>query len=186
LIIQIKVARGQEGKGARRQFSKPLCPFVGEATCQNKGRNQMNKKGFTIIELMIIVTIVCILAGIATGMYLHFRSSVKVSEAYVNISKIRSGEEVYRAEHDVYIPCGASPPGGGTDSTPDPWVDANGGFKAIGFEPNGPVRYQYEVTTAGVTFVAVATGDVDEDGVQVTLTVTESQPEIVKVPAGEL
>ena len=146
----------------------------------------MKKKGFTIIELMIIVTIVSILVGIATGMYLHFRPYAKVSEAYVNIAKIRAAEEVYRAENDVYISCAASPPNGGTDSEPDPWVDVSGGFATIGFEPSGPVRYQYEVTATGITYIATATGDIDENDIQVTLTVTENRTKIVKMPEGEL
>lgn len=146
----------------------------------------MKKEGFTLIELMIVIAIVGTLAGISTAMYLHFRPYVKVSEAYINLGKIRAAEETYRAEHDFYISCLASPPGGGTDAAPDTWDDAGGGFSTVGFAPSGPVRFQYEVIAAGTTYIATAIGDLDEDEIQATITVTDSQPKPVKTPAGEL
>ena len=151
-----------------------------------KNRKQ-NKKGFAIIELMIVVMILSILIGIATAIYSYFRQYSRVSEAYINLAKIRACEETYRAENDVYLPCAASPPGGGTDSAPDSWFDVSGGFTAIGFEPNGPVRYQYEVIAANTTYTATATGDLNENDIQVVFSVTDSQPHQVKTtPPGEL
>jgi len=147
----------------------------------------MKEKGYTIIEMLIVVAILSILVGTSTAIYLYFHQYSRVSEAYINLSNIRTAEETYRAEHDTYISCAASPPSGGTDSKPDTWVDANGGFTEIGFAPNGPVRYQYEVTATTTTYTATATGDINENDIQVIFSVTSSQPKQVKTaPPGEL
>jgi prepilin-type N-terminal cleavage/methylation domain-containing protein len=142
--------------------------------------------GFTLVELMIVVAIVAILAAIAIPSYLRFQSKAKTAEATNNLGAIRAAEETYRAENDTYLACTASPAGGGTDAVADAWADA-GGFTAIGFVPDGDVRYQYAVAVpTATTYTATATGDLDADGTQAVYTVTESQPKATLAPAGAL
>jgi prepilin-type N-terminal cleavage/methylation domain-containing protein len=142
--------------------------------------------GFTLVELMIVVAIVAILAAIAIPSYLRFQSKAKTAEATNNLGAIRAAEETYRAENDTYLACTASPAGGGVNATPVAWVDA-GGFTAIGFVPDGDVRYLYAVAVpSATTYTATATGDLDADGVAAVYTVTESQPKATLAPAGAL
>ena len=100
------------------------------------------------------------------------------SEALSNLVGIRTGQEAHRVEYDVYLECKPSPPGGGNDSTVDPWVDA-GGFRGIGFEPNGSVRYQYAVTVSedGKSFTATAVSDLDDNGIKATYTISNTSPD---------
>ena len=127
-------------------------------------------KGFTLIELMIVVAIIAILAAIAIPNYLRYAMKSKTAEATTNLGAIRTGETAYYAENDVYKSCRATPDAGGTDVTPDEWglpVDVTGvlEFADIGFEPDGWVRYQYFASDDGgtpATFTATATGDLDE------------------------
>jgi type IV pilus assembly protein PilA len=128
-----------------------------------------SSKGFSLIELMIVVAIIAILAAIAIPSFLRFQMKSKTSEATANLGAIRTCEESYRAENDVYIDQGGlagAPAGGGTDATPDLWLAADLlSFQDIGYAPDGPTRYLYQVTgAAGTVFVATATGDLDEDG----------------------
>jgi len=146
----------------------------------------MNTKGFTLIYLLIVVTIIGILFAISTNIYLRFRFKANVAEAIKSLATIRGLEEVYRAEHDTYIACDPSPPAGGTDAKPDAWIDA-GGFDLLGFAPDGPVRYQYAVYGATQkTYTATATGDMDENGTPVIYSVTESQSQAQAILPGEL
>jgi prepilin-type N-terminal cleavage/methylation domain-containing protein len=57
-----------------------------------------SKKGFTLIELMIVVAIIGILAAIAIPNFLRFQLKSKSSEGKVNIAAIRTAEESYLAE----------------------------------------------------------------------------------------
>ncbi len=126
--------------------------------------------GFSLVELMIVVAIMAILAAIAIPSFMKFSIKSKTSEATSNLAGIRTCQESYKAENDVYYNCAASPAGGGTDSVPDVWVDAGivgtDAFSDVGFAPDGNVRYIYQVQGAGaVGFISTAISDLDDDGI---------------------
>ncbi len=61
------------------------------------------KKGFTLIELMIVVAIIGILAAIAIPNFLKYQAKSKQSEAKTNLGAIGTSAEAWRAEHDTYV-----------------------------------------------------------------------------------
>ncbi|MFH1689689.1 MAG: prepilin-type N-terminal cleavage/methylation domain-containing protein [Candidatus Eisenbacteria bacterium] len=61
-----------------------------------------NRKGFTLVELMVVVIIVLVLAGIAVPVYIHYIQEGKKSEAYAVIDSIVSGALVYFQKHNTY------------------------------------------------------------------------------------
>ncbi len=88
-----------------------------------------NQRGFTLIELMIVVAIVGILAAIAIPNYLTYQARTRQSEARVNLGAIFSGQVAFFANN-------ASPDYGTT-------------FLAIGWRPNGNTRYTYVLAGGG-------------------------------------
>ena len=107
------------------------------------------------------------------------------NEAKENLVLIKDALEANKAAtpKGKYISCKSSPENGGTDAIADPWVDA-GGFTDIGFTPSADVRYKYEVVAdkAGKTYKAMATGDLNENGIPVVFTITNANPEPTKSP----
>lgn len=106
------------------------------------------------------------------------------NEAKDNLALIRDALEAYKEANRKYISCMASPAEGGTGAVAVSWVDA-GGFTDIGFMPStDSVRYKYEVVAdrAGKTYKAMATGDLNENGIPVVFTITNANPEPVKSP----
>ena len=92
-------------------------------------KNMRNsQKGFTLIELMIVVAIIGILAAIAIPNFMNYQCKAKQSEAKSSLGNIRSMQEAYFAEWDTYSAIGP-----------------------IGFETKGTPRYSYSVTTANTT-----------------------------------
>ena len=61
-----------------------------------------NHKGFTLVELMVVVIIVLVLAGIAVPVYIHYIQEGKKSEAYATIDAIVSGGLVYFQKNSTF------------------------------------------------------------------------------------
>ena len=60
------------------------------------------KKGFTLIELMIVVAIIGILAAIAIPNFLRFQAKSRQSEAKTNLGGIFTAQTAYLGEHNQY------------------------------------------------------------------------------------
>ena len=66
------------------------------------------KKGFTLIELMIVVAIIGILAAIAIPNFLKYQAKSKQSEAKMNLGSLGTSAATYHAENDNYKPTAES------------------------------------------------------------------------------
>ncbi len=62
----------------------------------------MNKKGVTLVELIIVVAIIGILAMIAVPAYLGQQKGAARTEAYSNLQNLRLLEEQFFAENSDY------------------------------------------------------------------------------------
>ncbi|HXU68001.1 MAG TPA: prepilin-type N-terminal cleavage/methylation domain-containing protein [Polyangia bacterium] len=61
-----------------------------------------NIRGFTLVELMIVVAIIAVLATIAGTAYRRYMDSGRTTEAMAMLGEIRAKEEAYRAEFNAY------------------------------------------------------------------------------------
>jgi type IV pilus assembly protein PilA len=84
-----------------------------------------NKKGFTLIELMIVVAIIGILAAIAIPNFLKFQAKSKQSEAKTNLKAIYTAETGYFGENNTYNT-----------------------FDKVNWSPVGTARYTYSLGAA--------------------------------------
>jgi type IV pilus assembly protein PilE len=62
----------------------------------------MNKKGLTLIELLIVIVIVAILAAIAVPMYTGYMVRARRADAKTSLEQIRASQEMRRAEYGEY------------------------------------------------------------------------------------
>jgi len=119
-------------------------------------RPRLRRRGFTLVELSIVVAIVGVLAVIAVVGYRKYILHSKISEAQQMISAIRIAQEDYRAEKGTYANLGTNfcPAGAGTYNTKWGWAPTcDGGsarWEVLPVHVDGPVQFAY-ATVAGTT-----------------------------------
>jgi type II secretion system protein G len=65
-----------------------------------------SERGFTLVELMVVVAIIALLAAIIIPNYVHARAQAAVSQSEANLKEIATALELYYADHQSYPPSG--------------------------------------------------------------------------------
>jgi len=140
-------------------------------------RYNTRSRGFTLIELMIVVAIIGILASVAIPSFINYQLTAKRAEAFANLGALSKAQKSYYAEFNTFVGV-LSEPLGGTGVPPNSVkrdsTSINAAFAAVGWLPEGDVFFDYDTSVPGPLglacvcadgcFTATAYGDLDGDG----------------------
>ena len=111
--------------------------------------------GFSLIEVMIVVVIIGILAALAYPSLEGYLQRTRQTEARTNLSALYTAQKIYFAPNRTYA-----------SSLSD--LD-------VQFETGGDVVYSYTLTATATSFVATATGNLDDDAALDTWTIDQDK-----------
>ena len=122
-----------------------------------------NKKGFTMVELMIVVIIVGILTAVGVPLYIGYVRDSKAASAELTISTIVRAEKLYRQQNGVFI------------NVADTVFEGDPTLNPLGIDIRDATQAWAvavtDVAGAGETFTVTATGNAgtEYDGIVVSL-----------------
>ena len=146
------------------------------------------RKGFTLIELMIVVAIIGILAAVAIPAFMKNARKAKTPEAITNVKKLYDGARSYFEEESnkrgnitpiakqfpdsptvaTEPPLGTCCAAAGHKCAPNPTLWTDSAWGALKFSMDDPHYYMYTYAGSGSDatskFSARANGDLDCDG----------------------
>ncbi len=127
--------------------------------------NSNKDRGFTLIEVLLVVVILGILAAIAIPAYTGYMRNAKRTEAKTNIQSLRLLLEQYSSENGRYCPAADAPC---TNKTYAYKEDTDGtvntdtitpfltGFKPKSAASTTAVLYDYSISVNGITYTVTA------------------------------
>jgi prepilin-type N-terminal cleavage/methylation domain-containing protein len=154
--INLALCNYQEGSRTITKLPKEVSMF---------SKFHSRQKGFTLIELMIVVVIIGILAALAVPRFMRAGTKSKQSECKQILKQIYTMERTYRQEFSSYWGQGTTAHAGAPNA-----------FATIGVEIAPTARYTYTITTADAsTLLVTATcGILDDDAAVDTWTMDQN------------
>ncbi len=68
----------------------------------------VSQRGFTLVELMVVVAIIALLAAVVIPNFVHARAQAAVSQTEANMKQIATALEVYYGDHQDYPNAGTA------------------------------------------------------------------------------
>ncbi len=128
----------------------------------------ITRRGYTLIELMVVVAVIGVLSAIGYAGYRRYSEGAKANEVHDIVLAIHAGQAAYLKAGDGYLDCSASldswypaAPDGHKRAFQNPGHGDYECYKVLNIDTNAPTRMGYSVV-AGVAGEAPPMTGLDE------------------------
>jgi type IV pilus assembly protein PilE len=130
-------------------------------------KKKLSPKGFTLIEIMIVIVIIGILTALAVPRFMTNTRRGKQTEAQLMLKQIYSMQRAYFMANSTY---------GCNGVTADGTVANRDNFSTIGIQLHANAKYNYTIVVqnGGKSFTASASANIDDDATVDTWTIDET------------
>ena len=149
----------------------------------------LKAKGFTLVEILIVVVILGILAAIVIPQFTSASESAKASSLVTQLQSLRSQLELYQLEHNGQYPGSDNASPAAFVSSDDFWADLTGTTAIDGSAATTGTTYgpylQKEITNPFTDASLIVAGTLDTNGT-LTGTATATTGFIYNVDSGKI
>ncbi|HIF9504686.1 TPA: pilin [Photobacterium damselae] len=121
------------------------------------------QKGFTLIELMIVVAVIGVLSAIAIPQYQKYVAKSEAASALATVAALKSNIETSIAENGIFPTLGATATGNSNLGVPKV-TSGTIEFKAVGTAPAGEIIYLFDTDASAFLNTKTLTLVRDTDG----------------------
>jgi type IV pilus assembly protein PilA len=139
------------------------------------------KRGFTAIEVMIVLAVLCVLAAIAVPNFVEMQYRAKRAEVPGNVDGIKTALLAYESAYGEVIHEPVPRPDALPGKHSRAWRSGSQ-FDTLGWLPEGEVRGSYVIEAAGKAFKIKGFCDVDGNGAYAVYTATRSTNAVRTTP----
>ena len=140
----------------------------------------MIKKGFTLVELIIVVAILAILAAFAVPNYFNFLKTVTITEQTEKVAAELRYIRDYASARSIPCVLTITAPNGTTGSYRFNEVDSNGEDIVLPSEPTVEIPFPDNVIITATPDPVVAFTDTGRPAQEITITLTPSEVALSK------
>lgn len=142
-----------------RHFDSLMAKPLKSRMQYSQSKNRIQSKGFTLVEVMIVVAIIGILAAIAMPNYTDYVTRSKVPDATSGLANKRVQMEMYFQDNRTYV---------GSDAAGFPCADDSASSKHFDFSCSGIAETTYTIQAGGKSTMADFTFTINQNNVKAT------------------
>ncbi|MDA8361763.1 MAG: prepilin-type N-terminal cleavage/methylation domain-containing protein [Gammaproteobacteria bacterium] len=125
------------------------------------GRRRKGERGFTLVEVMVVIAILAILAAIAIPIYSHYVKDAKYAQAKSDLVLLSTLMERYYQDQNAYYPTTTNlQPNTSTNPTLPGWEPGNGmlfSYNIVNPDTGMPAQCNIPTPASGPSYLLSAT-----------------------------